>query len=178
MRFGFRRRRPKPGVGVDDWRSPPCERVADVGAEAVVVGRVANGRGQWAAQGEVVIDEKAPPWGHDHADCFGERLGFTERTLEITEEVDERDVDRFGHELRLAAREEAAERAAGTAGVRDDLAESSAVDATLADERRGTLHHARASWRSRATGGRVLRFVLDSHSRRVGHFEDDCHRFC
>jgi hypothetical protein len=84
-----------------------------MGAEAVVVGRVANGRGQWAAQGEVVVDEQAPPWGHDHADCFGERLGFAERTLEIAEEVSERDIDRFGHELRLAAREEAAERAAG-----------------------------------------------------------------
>jgi hypothetical protein len=50
-----------------------------------------------------------------------------------------------GHELRLAAREEASERAAGTAGVRDDLAESGAVDPALADERRGALHHARAS---------------------------------
>jgi hypothetical protein len=62
---------------------------------------------------------------------LGERLGFAERTLEIAEEVDERDIDRFGHELRLAARKEAAERAAGTAGVGDDLAESGAVDATL-----------------------------------------------
>ena len=149
-----------------------------MGAEAVVVGRVANGRGQWAAQGEVVVDEQAPPWGHDHADCFGERLGFAERTLEIVEEVNERDIDRFGHELRLAAREEAAERAAGTAGVGDDLAESGAVDATLTDERRGAPHHARASWRSPAIGGRVLRFVLRSHGGRVGHFDDDRHRFC
>jgi pimeloyl-ACP methyl ester carboxylesterase len=86
-----------------------------MGAEGVVVGRVANGRGQWAAQGEVVVDKQAPPWGHDHTDCFGERLGFAERTLEIVEEVSERDIDRLGHELRLAAREEAAERAAGSA---------------------------------------------------------------
>ena len=76
-----------------------------MGAEAIVVGGVANGRGQWAAQGEVVVDQQAPPRGHDHADCFGERLGFAERTLEIVEEVNERDIDRFGHELRLAARE-------------------------------------------------------------------------
>ena len=115
VRFAFRRRRPEPGVGVDDWRSPPCERVADMGAEAVVVGRVANGRGQWAAQGEVVIDEQAPPWGHDHTEGLGERLGVAELVLEIAEEVNERDIDRFGHELRLAAREEAAERAAGAA---------------------------------------------------------------
>ena len=74
-----------------------------MGAEAVVVGGVANGRGQWAAQGEVVVDEHAPPWGHDHADRFGERLGFAERTLEIVEDFNERDIDRFGHELRLAA---------------------------------------------------------------------------
>ena len=97
---------------------------------------------------------------------------------EIVEEVNERDIDRFGHELRLAAREEAAERAARTAGVGDDLAEPGAVDAALTDERRGTLHHARASWRSPAIGGRVLRFVLRSHGDRVGHFDDDRHRFC
>jgi hypothetical protein len=34
-----------------------------MGAEAVVVGRVANGRGQRAAKGELVIDEQAPPCG-------------------------------------------------------------------------------------------------------------------
>src|SRR5207344_2600563 len=117
----------------------------------------------WAAQGEVVVDEQAPAWGHDHVDCFGERLGSAERTFEIVEEVHEGDIDRFGHELRLAAREEPAERAAGTAGVDHDLAESRAVDATLTDERRGTPHHARASWRSPAIGGRVLRFVVRSH---------------
>jgi pimeloyl-ACP methyl ester carboxylesterase len=104
-----------------------------MGAKAVVVGRVANSCGQWAAQGEVVVDEQAPPRRHDHADCFGERLGFTERALETVEEVNERDIDRFGHELRLAAREETAERAAGTAGVGNDLAQSGAVDATLTE---------------------------------------------
>jgi hypothetical protein len=77
-----------------------------MGAEAVVVGRVANGGCQWTAQGEIVVDEQAPQ-GHDHADCFGERLGFAERPLEIAEEIDERDIDRLGHELRLAARKEA-----------------------------------------------------------------------
>src|SRR5438132_13956496 len=111
-----------------------------MGAESVVVGRVADGRGQWAAQGEVVVDEQAPPWGHDHADCFGERLGFAERTLEIVEEVNERDIDRYGHELRLAAREEAAERHAETAGGSDDIAEYGAEDATHQDERRRTPH--------------------------------------
>src|SRR4029453_19680485 len=96
----------------------------------------------------MVVDEQVPPRGHDHADCFGERLGFAERTFETVDDVDERDIDRFGHELRLAAREEAAERAAGTAGVGDDLAESGAVDATLTDERRGIPPQARAGWRS------------------------------
>jgi hypothetical protein len=130
-----------------------------------------------AAQGEVVIDEQAPPWGHDHADCFGERLGFAERP-QIVEEVSECDIDRFGDELRLAAREEAAERAARTAGVGDDFAEPGAVDAALTDERRGTPHHARACRRSPAIGGRVLRFVLRSHGDRVGLFDDGRHRFC
>ena len=149
-----------------------------MGAEAVVVGRVANGRGQGAAQGEVVLDEQAPPGGHDHADCLGEGLGFAERSLKIAEEVDERDIDRFGHQLGLAAREEAAERAAGTAGVSGDLAESGAVDATLTDERRGTPHHARASWRSPAIGDRVVRFVVRSHDDRIRRVDDGRHRFC
>jgi pimeloyl-ACP methyl ester carboxylesterase len=110
-----------------------------MGAEEVVVGRVADGRSERAAQGEVVVDEETAPRGHDHADCLGERLGFAQRTREISEEVNDRDIDRFGHELRLAAREEATERAAGTAGVLDNLAESRAVDAALADERRGVV---------------------------------------
>ena len=105
--FGFRRRCPKPGVSVDDCRSPPCEQLADTGAEPLVVGRIANGRSQWAAEGEVVIDEQATPWGHDHGNCVGERLGVAEHLFEVAEELKERDIDRFGHKLRLAAGEEA-----------------------------------------------------------------------
>ena len=32
--------------------------------------------------------------------------------------------------------------------------------------------------RAPAIGSRVVRFVLRSHGVRVGHVDDDCHRFC
>jgi len=58
--FGFSLRRLKTGVAVGDWRSLPCGQLADMGAEAVVVGRVENGGGQWAAQAELVVGSKQP----------------------------------------------------------------------------------------------------------------------
>jgi hypothetical protein len=74
-------------------------------------------------QREIVIGEQAPPRCHDHADCVLEGLGVGERPVELVEEFGESDIDRFGYELCLAAREEAPERAARPAGVSDDLAE-------------------------------------------------------
>ena len=62
-------------------------------AQAVVGGRVADRRGQWTAQGELVLDEQAPPWGHDDRDRLWECLGFAEPTRDIAEEVSDREVD-------------------------------------------------------------------------------------
>ena len=114
-------------------------------AELLVVGGVDDGCSQWTAEGELVIHEQPPPRRHDHADRVRERLGLAARPIEFVEELGEGDIDRFGHELCLAAGEEAPERAAGPAGVSDDLAEPDAVDAALAHERCRALHHAPAS---------------------------------
>ena len=81
----------------------------------------------------------------DLGDGRGEGLGFAERPLEFDEDLGESKIDRFGHELCLAAGEVASVRAARAAGVRDDLAEADPVDAALADEHCGAFHHARAS---------------------------------
>src|SRR5439155_14478190 len=70
---------------------------------------------------------------------------FAERPLELDEDVGESEIDRFGHELCLAARKVAPERATRATGVSDDLAESNAVDAALPDEHCGAFHHARAT---------------------------------
>src|SRR5439155_26399221 len=113
---------------------------ADVDAEVGVGGDgVDDGRSQWTAQGEIVLDEQVPPGCHDVADGLGEGLGFAERPLELDEDLGESEIDRFGHELCLAAWDVAPERAAGTAGVSDDLAQPDAVDAALADEHCGAF---------------------------------------
>jgi hypothetical protein len=123
------------------------EQFADVDAEVGVGGDgVDDGCSQWTAQGEIVLDEQLPPRGHDLADRLGEGLRFVVRPLELDEDLGESEIDRFGHQLCLAAGEVAPERAARAAGVSDDLAESDPVDAALADEHCGAFHHARASW--------------------------------
>jgi NAD(P)-dependent dehydrogenase (short-subunit alcohol dehydrogenase family) len=82
------------------------EQFADVDAEVGVGGDgVDDGRSQWTAQGEIVLDEQIPPRCHDFADGLGEGLRFAERPLELDEDLGESEIDRFGHELCLAARE-------------------------------------------------------------------------
>jgi hypothetical protein len=121
------------------------EQFTDVDAEVEIGGDgVDDGRRQWTAQGEVVLDEQIPPRCDDLADGLGEGLRFAERPLELDEDLGERDIHRLGHELCLAAGEVAPERASRAAGVSDDLAESDPVDAAFADEHCGAFHHARA----------------------------------
>ena len=98
--------------------------------------------------------------------------------LSTVDEVNEGDIDCFGDELCLAAREEPAERAAGTARVGYDLTEPGAVDATLTDQGRGAPHHAGTGWRPPAISGWALRVLLRSHVHSLGHRDDDRHRFC
>jgi len=105
---------------------------------------VDHGRSHWTAQGEIVLDKQIPPRRDDLPDRFGEGLGFPERPLELVENRDKSEIDRFGHELCLTAGEIAPERASRAAGVSDDLAESDPVDAALTDEHCGAFHHARA----------------------------------
>ena len=120
------------------------EQFVGVDAEFIVAGGVDDGRREWAAQCEVVGDEETPPRCDDRADRLGKGLGVGERLVDFGGDFGDHDVDRFGHELCLAAREVAAERAAGSAGVNDDLAQPNAVDAALADKRCGAVHHPRA----------------------------------
>jgi hypothetical protein len=59
-----------------------------MGAEAVVVGRVANGRGQWAAQGEVVVGEQAPPPDSAHGFLFQHHSRFAADVHAFLEEAE------------------------------------------------------------------------------------------
>ena len=140
------RRISKLGVDVGDRGLPLGEQLVGVDAELIVVGGVDDSRRERAAQREVVSDEETPPRCDDRADRLGEGLGLGERLVDFGGDFADDDVDRFGHELCLAAREVAPERAARSAGVNDDLAQPDAVDAALAHERCGAAHHPRARW--------------------------------
>lgn len=68
---GFRRRRPKPDVGVDDWRSPPYERVH---TDRQKRGERATRRRDdplWAEGGDRGEPATSSPWGRLQAEGTG-----------------------------------------------------------------------------------------------------------